>query len=414
MKILFVQHLNFINGSGGTEKICSLLANDFAMRGHDIEIATNQNILGKPVFALHENVKVTNIFSPKTMQKFALPFHNYHDKNPFLWLKFKVQKKKAKFHNKKLYSEIGGEDGLYKYNLSQRSKGWKTYIEKVNPDLVITMSIGSLLEITYNNSYHFPIINSTNGRPDYDYTDVLWHRNPIEMKLLKESYQNLAAIQVLFENYKDFLPENFLGKSYAIPNPIPQFEEKNIVEHHTNKEKFKIINIASLVTSCKQQDIAIDVFANLSAKFPTWELYFWGVGADFEYLKEKIKKHNLEDRIFLMGFTDHPLEKLKDSDIFIFPSKYEGFGLALAEAMSVGLPCLGFETCSGVNELIKHDQNGFIAKDISEMEKYLEVLMSSCDQRKKMGKQAHLDIKKYSAELILKQWQELIISLKNN
>lgn len=60
MKILLVQHLNFINGSGGTEKICSFLANDFALNGHEVEIATNQDISGKPVFPLHGNIKVTD------------------------------------------------------------------------------------------------------------------------------------------------------------------------------------------------------------------------------------------------------------------------------------------------------------------------------------------------------------------
>ncbi|PKF74734.1 glycosyltransferase [Chryseobacterium sp. PMSZPI] len=408
MKILLVQHLNFINGSGGTEKICSFLANDFALNGHEVEIATNQDISGKPVFPLHGNIKVTNIYNPETIQKSLLPFHNYHGKNPFLWLKFKVEKKKAKFYNKKLLAEVGGEDELFKFNLSQRSKDWKNYIEKLSPDIIITMSIGSLLEITYNNHYDIPIINSTNGRPDYDYTDILWYRSPIEMKLLKESYKKLSAIQVLFESYKAFLPETFQGKSMAIPNPVPQIEDVNIVEHQENKDEFKIVNIASLVTSCKQQDIAIDIFAGLSNKFPKWKLYFWGVGPDFELLKEKIKKYHLEDRILLMGFTDNPLEKLKESDIFIFPSKYEGFGLALAEAMSIGLPSIGFKSCSGVNELIKHNISGFLAQDKAEFENYLESLMKNAYLRSKLGRNAHYEIENFAPDKILDKWNLLL------
>jgi len=413
MKILLVQHLNFINGSGGTEKVCSFLANDFVQQGHDVEIATNQDIMGEPVFFLHKNINVINIFNPQIPQKQILPIHNYHKKNPFLWLKFKYKKKKAKYLNRKTYAEAGGEDELFKFNLSQRAKSWKNYIDKVRPDIVITMSIGSLLEITYNNNYDFPIVNSTNGRPDYDFTDDLWYRSPIEMRLLKESYQKLTAIQVLFDSYKDFLPETFHGKSFVIPNAVPQFNERQIVEHTNNKERFAIVNIASLVTSCKQQHIAIDIFAHLSRKFPKWDLYFWGVGNDEEYLREKIKNYSLENRIFLMGFTDNPLEKLKNADIFIFPSKYEGFPLALTEAMSLGLPCLGFDTCSGVNQLITHKKNGLLSKDESEMEKHLEILMNDSVLRSELGEKAHFEMKKFSPEFVLEQWQKLLKSIQS-
>ena len=50
MKILLIQHLYFLNGSGGTEKICTFLANGFDGLGHEVEIATCQNIKGRPVF----------------------------------------------------------------------------------------------------------------------------------------------------------------------------------------------------------------------------------------------------------------------------------------------------------------------------------------------------------------------------
>lgn len=411
MKILLVQHINFINGSGGTEKICSFLANNFVSKGHSVEIATNENISGKPIFFLHKDVKVTNIFNSKTIQKLPLSFYNYKGKNPFLWLKFKVQKKKAKFYNKKIYREFGGEEGVFEYNLLQRSRDWKNYIEKLSPDIIITMSISSLLEITFKNDFRIPIVNSTNGRPDYDYTDILWYRSPTEMRLLKESYHKLTGIQILFESYRDFLPDTFNGKCFVIPNPVPQFEE-NSVKYDSNKSRFKIVNIASLVTSCKQQNIAIDIFAKLKNKFSNWDLYFWGVGQDYELLKELIKKNNLENRVFLMGFANNPIDKLKDADAFIFPSKYEGFPLALTEAMSVGLPCLGFKTCSGVNELIINLQNGFLAADNDEMGKYLEQLFNDTEIRKKLGEQAYQDMKKYNPKFIFEEWQKLILSFE--
>ncbi|PTT43043.1 glycosyltransferase, partial [Chryseobacterium sp. HMWF028] len=153
MKILLIQHKSFLNGSGGTEKICTFLANNFAKSGHQVEIATNENISGSPVFPLESSIKVTNIFDPGVIQKNLYVYNNYLGKNPMKWLLYKLRKKKEKFLNKLLCKRMGGTEGLYIYNLRKRSAVWKRFINHSWPDLIITMSISSLLEITYENKY---------------------------------------------------------------------------------------------------------------------------------------------------------------------------------------------------------------------------------------------------------------------
>lgn len=409
-KIVLIQHTAFINGRGGTEKICSFLANHFCSLGYDVEVATNENIQGKEVYPLNNKIKLVNIYSPDIKQINLNPIYSYKGKNPFLWLKYKFQKKKAKFLNKTILNKVGGEDELYKFNLRQRAKAWKKYIEITNPDLIITMSIGSLLEITFENEYDIPIINSTNGRPDYDYTDLLWHRSKIDIFHLKESYKKLTAIQILFDNYKDFLPETFRGNIKVIGNPAPKVEDKITPP---NKERKIIIHIASLQISCKQQDVAIRIFSKNARKYPEWDLHFWGEGNDYLYLKELIEKEDLSNRIFLHGFTDSPLQKLQEADIFIFPSKYEGFPLALMEAMSTGLPVIGFTDCSGVNQLVQHQENGYLANNESEMEEYLIQLMEDSNLRELMGAKGKEFVKDFYPEKIAEQWEELVSEVIN-
>lgn len=413
MKILLIQHQAFINGRGGTEKICSFLANHFCSLGYDVEVATNENVKGKEVFPLDDKVRLINIYSDDIEQISLCPVCNYRGRNPFLWIKNKIRKKKAKFLNKRILKQFGGKDGLYKFNLRNRAKAWKRFIETSKPDLIITMSIGSLLEITFENNYDIPIINSTNGRPDYDYTDVLWYRSEIEMQLLKEAYKKLTAIQVLFDNYKSFLTSTFRGRCEVIGNPIPQIDEGQIKIHNHHKQRYIISNIATLNVSCKQQDVAIRIFHQLSSKYPDWELHFWGEGNDFPYLEKLIEQKKLTNRVFLRGFTNAPLEMLKESDIYIFPSKYEGFPLSLSEAMSVGLPSVGFANCSGVNQLIKHLENGFLANDEQEMENYLKILIENPDLRQQMGRKAQQMMQEFSPEKIKKQWEELVSSVMN-
>lgn len=410
MKILLIQHLGFINGAGGTEKICSFLANGLSVQGHEVVIATNENIIGKPFFVLNENIKTDNIYNPASLQKLPKTLYNYDGRNPFLWLKYKYIKKMQRRHNRLFIKKMGGEKVLYLFNLRHRAKEWKQYIDSLAPDLIITMSIGSVLEITYQNDYAIPIINSTNGRPDYDYTDILWYRSPAAMHELTACFKHLVATQVLFDSYKSFLPETFAGICAIISNPVPQISDNNIVDHFLQKERYKIIQIASLVKS-KQQGLAIDIFSTLARQYPQWDLHFWGKGNDYNRLKRKIKRAGLQNRVFLMGLTKDPLKELRDADIFIFPSQFEGFPLALTEAMSAGLPVIGFKSCSGVNELIKHNETGFLADDKAAMQRQLEHLIAHPETRKRLGATAHSQMKHFKPDDILKKWTALINSV---
>ncbi|MDR2273092.1 MAG: glycosyltransferase [Sphingobacterium sp.] len=408
MRILLVQHLYFLNGIGGTEKICSTLANIFNANGHKVEIATNENVVGPPVFPLNEGIKVTNIFDPAVEQKKELPIYNYPGKNPFLWLKFKAKKKYHKWYNWRLKYTLGGEAKLYQYNLRKRSIAWNKYIDQLKPDLIITMSISSLLEITFGNTLRVPIINSVNGRPDYDYSNIWGDRKPYMVDMLINSFRYLDGVQILFDNYRSFLPSNFSGECRVIANPIELKDCTKLVEHSSTRERYKIIHVGRLDTACKQQHLAIEIFNKLAKKYSKWDLEFWGTGSDFDRLNHQINDLELSERVFLRGFTDDPLAKMRNADIFIFPSKYEGFGLALAEAMALGLPGIGFSTCSGVNQIIKHENTGFLARDEEEMLIYLEKLIQDPSLRRQVGVKAHLSMKGYNLEQMAEGWMKLI------
>lgn len=410
MKILLIQHQDFINGTGGTEKICVFLANGFAASGHGVVIGTNQNVQGGSMFALHPNVVLTNIYSDNIVQRDLTPLFNYRGKNPFLWIKYKLEKKVAKAKNRRILKKMGGKDALYVSNLRARAKAWKAYIEQLQPDLIITMTIASLLEITYENQLHVPIINSTNGRPDHDFTDVLWYRSEVEMRLLKESYKHLQAIQILFDSYQSYLPDNFKGICETIPNPVLGMREQDMVTHE-NKKRYKIIHLGRLACSHKQQHLLIDAFARLADTHQDWDLEFWGEGDDYTRLLKQIRNLKLQQRIFLRGFTDAPSSKLKEADIFAFPSRHEGFPLALAEAMYLGLPNVGLSDCCGVNEMIVHGVNGYLAEDVYGLSEYLKELMDNPEKRLLFGQKAHETIKHYDFDFVFDKWEKLANSV---
>ena len=163
----------------------------------------------------------------------------------------------------------------------------------------------------------------------------------------------------------------------------------------------------------KQQHILIKAFSYLTKEYPQWKVHLYGGEYTPKYkdhLESLIRKLGLENQVFLMGTTDKPLDVLRESDIFAFPTAFEGFPLALTEAMAVGLPCVGLKTTSAVNELIIDGYNGLLSDnnefDFAQKPKQL---MDDSQLRATMGRNGHEFVKQFEPKKIWDQWENLII-----
>ena len=87
----------------------------------------------------------------------------------------------------------------------------------------------------------------------------------------------------------------------------------------------------------KNQSFIIDIAHVLKDYQPALRVNLVGFGKDEKMLKEKVEKYSMEDiAIFSDGKKTDVYEAYADADIMIFPSCYEGFGIALIEAQSTG------------------------------------------------------------------------------
>lgn len=105
----------------------------------------------------------------------------------------------------------------------------------------------------------------------------------------------------------------------------------------------------------KQTHILVEAFASLARQYPRWDVWIWGEVKKKDYyqrLCQFIEAQGLIGRIHLAGTTTAVQDELRQADIFAFPSAFEGFPLALTEAMATGLPSVGFRSADAVNELI--------------------------------------------------------------
>lgn len=101
--------------------------------------------------------------------------------------------------------------------------------------------------------------------------------------------------------------------------------------------------IANLIPS-KNHVFLIDIFAEIAKKDPDAVLFCLGEGTARSDIEAAIKKHHLEDRVFLTGIRYDPQNFLSAFHVLIFPSIYEGLPLSLIEAQASGIQILMSDT----------------------------------------------------------------------
>lgn len=102
---------------------------------------------------------------------------------------------------------------------------------------------------------------------------------------------------------------------------------------------YVIGNVGKLYAA-KNQKFLIDVLKSLIKDKHNAKLVLAGGGELESELKEYAKQLNLCDKVFFLGMRDDIPEVLQTFDVFLFPSIYEGLGLALIEAQASGLNCI--------------------------------------------------------------------------
>lgn len=204
-----------------------------------------------------------------------------------------------------------------------------------------------------------------------------------------------SYIAPYFQNY---------GSISVIPNPIvaPPLQFKQA------EKNLKIITIGRLVPQ-KNHACLIQAFAAIADNYPDWTVDIFGEGADYESLRRLIKQLHMTNRIHLRGKTSDVYAELNRSSIFVFPSLYEGFPNALAEAMAVGLPVVASDI-PGNQELIQNGVNGVLFKkrDISDLALKLSDLIDNESLRLTLGKKAKDILKTYGEEKVYALWDNLL------
>jgi glycosyltransferase involved in cell wall biosynthesis len=156
-------------------------------------------------------------------------------------------------------------------------------------------------------------------------------------------------------------------------------------------EKSNTITISHIGSFSEQKNypLLISIFDSLSKKYSNVKLLLIGDGELKPSVYKDVENKNLLDKVRFTGLVLNISEELKESDIFLFPSLYEGFPKVIIETMAMGIVPV-VSNYEAACEIIDHGTNGFIVKSgkIDEYLEYLSLLIEDSDKRKSLSKNA--------------------------
>lgn len=145
----------------------------------------------------------------------------------------------------------------------------------------------------------------------------------------------------------------------VIENGVPLASFRRPTRRLAWSQPLRLINVARFAP-IKGQDILIDALARCHARGLEAHLTLVGIRADLDFyegLRRQVERLGLGDHVhFVLDRTDF-VPFLHEADLFVLPSRAEGFGLVLIEAMAAGLPVIAAHT-GGAAELVESGRNG--------------------------------------------------------
>lgn len=255
------------------------------------------------------------------------------------------------------------------------------------------------------------------------------HSSAIYKYILSSDYKRIcnstlhALCRVKNTNHIDEIPQVFaiseavhddLLKKKGVNSIInPNGIHPNLIKKRDKvyyNENLRIVQVSRLQISEKGQDILIKAVKLLTDKgYNNISVDFIGDGSDMNLLKGLTKELNLDNKINFLGAKsqEYIFNHLCNYDLFVQPSRFEGFGLTVAEAMAAQLPVV-VSGNQGPAEVIGYGEFGYIFEneDVEDCAKKIELFLKKENDLQQIEKAYSRVMNLYNVSITAKRYVE--------
>ena len=196
---------------------------------------------------------------------------------------------------------------------------------------------------------------------------------PHDKKLDNKYFPFLDYLVVVSEHTKKTMLKHFpfmenkviVIKNMISPKIIKEMSKGKCDELNDCNANLKIVTVGRLVPA-KNIDSAIKILKIIRSNGIDAEWFVVGEGEERNNLQKQIIANNLEDKFHLIGAKPNPYPYMLNCDIYVQPSRWEGYGITVAEAKALCKPIVTSDIPE-FKEQINNKVNGLICEDIEEM-----------------------------------------------
>lgn len=177
-------------------------------------------------------------------------------------------------------------------------------------------------------------------------------------------------------------------------------------EYDLVPEDLVIVSVGRLSPEKGYADLA-RAFGELRGEFDNLRLLIAGSGSERQTILETVPEEYRRD-VRLPGYVEEVRSVYDAGDVFVMPSLYEGFGLAILEAMRAGLPIVATNV-GGIPELVREDRDGFLVSPSApaELADGLRPLLGDAQRREEFGERARERAKNFTVESMIEGFRSL-------